>query len=132
MALFSRKKKEEAKSATPKKVASSAKKSEKSATQTRTASIGGAPLLVRQPKVSEKTLRLGAENKYVFVVSLRATKPEIKKQIESLYNVHVENVRSIVTRKPNTFRGVSHAPEKSKKMIVTLKKGEKIDVTGNI
>jgi large subunit ribosomal protein L23 len=42
---------------------------------------------------------LEAENKLVFAVSLKASKPDIKRAVEELYEVRVEKVTVMVTSK---------------------------------
>lgn len=68
-------------------------------------------------------------NKYVFLVDRQANTHEIKKGIESIYHVHVEAV-NIVNQKGKVKklgRSVGRRPS-SKKAIVTIKKGQTIDV----
>jgi len=90
--------------------------------------------LITKPIMSEKALDLiKNENQYVFVVSPNATKPEIKKQIENMYKVNVEKVRvSVMSRITNKFRGIKSHKRDIKKAYVTVKKGQKIDISGNI
>lgn len=123
MALFKSKKSVE-------KKPTDAPKKESNKKPTEIKSVGGS-ILIRQPKVSEKTLRQGTEGVYVFVVENTATKSEIKKQIERLYGVTVVAVRSIRTKKSTTFRG-QRKQTVIKKVMATLKKGQSIDVAGNI
>ena len=77
------------------------------------------------------------ENRYGFIVVPSANKVEIKKAIESLYNVHVESVNTMRYdgRKKSRYTksGVVTGNTSSfKKAIVTLKKGETIDLFSNI
>ncbi|MBE9115783.1 50S ribosomal protein L23 [Lusitaniella coriacea LEGE 07157] len=51
--------------------------------------------LVLKPIVTEKATLLMEQNKYVFDVALKATKPEIKAAIETLFNVKVTKVNTI-------------------------------------
>lgn len=60
--------------------------------------------LVIKPIVTEKATLLLEQNKYVFNVADKATKPDIKAAIESLFNVSVIKV--------NTF----HLPRKKKEL----------------
>ena len=69
-----------------------------------------------------------AHNKYVFLVKLEATKPEVKKAVEVLYGVKVADVNMIITYSRATRYGAKIRTKKEyKKAIVTLKEGEKID-----
>jgi large subunit ribosomal protein L23 len=89
---------------------------------------------IQQPIVSEKTMRLSADqNQYAFVVDRDATKPEIKKQIKQRYNVEVVRVRTIrLQGKATLFRGKRSNPTPVKKAIITVQKGQKIDIAGNV
>ncbi len=86
--------------------------------------------IIKKPHVTEKATDLSKEGKYVFIVQPDATKNEIKKHIKKLYGVDVLKVATI-TNKPRTkiFRGKTGAKEGYKKTVVTLKKGQKIDIT---
>ena len=67
---------------------------------------------------------------YVFMVESDASKPEIKKAIKELYKVDAVSV-NVVNRPPKTkrFRGVRRGGHGAyRKAIVTLKKGQKIDL----
>lgn len=85
-----------------------------------------ADLIVR-PIVSEKATILLEQNKYVFDVVLKATKPEIKAAIESLFEVKVVKVNT--NRPPRKKRRVGkfvgYKPQ-YKRAIVTLNEGDKI------
>lgn len=86
-------------------------------------------MTIKKPIVSEKTMELGKINKYVFLVDRKASSHEIKKGIESIYKVHVEAV-NIVNQKGKVKRlgrQLGRRPS-SKKAIVTIKKGQTIDV----
>jgi len=85
--------------------------------------------LIKKPHISEKALRFNSENKYVFVISQSANKSEIKKAVASLYGVIVKSVNTTkVPSKPKKFKGIPGIKSGYKKAIVTLAKGNKIDV----
>jgi large subunit ribosomal protein L23 len=65
--------------------------------------------------------------KYMFVVAPKATKKDVKRAVEGIYDVTVTNVHVIV-KKPKTvsFRGFSGRRPAKKTAIVTLKKGQEI------
>ncbi|KKS81775.1 MAG: RplW 50S ribosomal protein L23, large subunit ribosomal protein L23 [Candidatus Wolfebacteria bacterium GW2011_GWC1_43_10] len=89
-------------------------------------------LLIHQPLITEKTMALSEMGKYVFLVSREANKSEAKKQIEKLYSVNVTGVSSLKKKpKPKYFKGIEKEKPGLKKIIVTLKKGQKIEITGN-
>ncbi|MDP2906518.1 MAG: 50S ribosomal protein L23 [Nanoarchaeota archaeon] len=57
--------------------------------------------IVKHPLATEKAVRLmNTENKLIFIVDKKATKPEIKKAIEELFKVKVLSVNTL-----NDFRG---------------------------
>ena len=83
------------------------------------------------PHVSEKTAR-GAElsNQYACRVASDSTKPEIRKAVEHLFKVKVEDVRVLNVkgkRKTNRF-GVAQRSD-WKKAYVRLEAGQEIDLT---
>ena len=85
--------------------------------------------LIKKPHISEKALRFNSENKYVFVISQSANKSEVKKVVASLYGVIVESVNIIkVPSKPKKFKGMPGIKNGYKKAIVTLAKGNAIDI----
>ena len=73
---------------------------------------------------------LTEQNKVVFRVSPKATKPQIKEAVEKLFDVKVTGVNTLVTKgKKKIFRGLRGQRSDVKKAIVTLAEGETIDVT---
>lgn len=83
--------------------------------------------LVRRPIVTEKATLLLEQNKYVFEVVLKATKPEIKAAIEGLFNVKVVGVNTL--RPPRKKRRVGRFvgyKAQYKRAIVTLAAGDSI------
>lgn len=84
-----------------------------------------------KPIISEEAMRLASLGKYSFIVADKADKQIIKKTIMKLFNVHVVSVAT-TTLKGKTKRVGMRRTEKVvasvKKAIVTLKKGEKIDL----
>lgn len=87
-------------------------------------------LLVKNPLITEKATALSAFDQYIFAVAKEATAPEIKKVVEAVYKVNVTAVRIINTSpKPRRIgRNLTHTAS-FKKAIVTVKKGQKIDLT---
>ncbi len=79
---------------------------------------------------TEKATVLEAKRKYFFQVASQANKMEIKKAIEEIYNVKVAQVNTMVM--PHKLKRVRQEFGETspwKKAIVTLKEGQKIDVT---
>lgn len=53
--------------------------------------------IIKYPLSTEKSIRLmEAENKLIFVVNNKATKKEIKKAIEEMFKVEVDNVNTLI------------------------------------
>lgn len=85
--------------------------------------------ILKQPHVTEKSTQMAGENKYIFQVFNDANKVEIKKTIEKMYSVDVEsvNVLNVIGKKRRVGR--SYGKQSGfKKAIVTLPKGQKIDI----
>lgn len=84
------------------------------------------------PHVSEKTtLAADQHNQYVFRVAVDASKPEIRKAVETLFEVKVDKVQ-VLNNKGKTKRfGQRMGRRKDwKKAYVTLKSGQEIDFLG--
>ena len=85
-------------------------------------------VLIR-PIITEKTTLLMQENKYTFQVPLTANKVEIRKAVESIFNVKVEKVATIrVLGKTKRMGRTMGKRSDYKKDIVTLKAGETIEL----
>ena len=86
------------------------------------------PSILIQPRISEKSGKLAAMNKYVFKVKTGANKVEVKKAVESAYKVRVIQVNIVNNHgKARTFGSTSGRTSGFKKAIVTLKKGDTIE-----
>ncbi len=90
-----------------------------------------------KPILSEKANKQAEKsNRYSFVVDKKANKLEIKKAVESFYGVQVDDVNTIVVPSKAKARYtkagfiVGRKPSK-KKAIVTVAKGETIDLYGS-
>ncbi|MDP6419116.1 MAG: 50S ribosomal protein L23 [Candidatus Krumholzibacteria bacterium] len=89
--------------------------------------------IVRRVLQTEKSSQLIAENKYVFEVDSRAGKPEVKKAVETLFGVTVEEVRTMNVRgKVKRMGRFSGKRPDWKKAVVTLAEGNTIDLVGEI
>ena len=81
------------------------------------------------PCVSEKTLRIAESNQYAFKVATDATKPEIKKAVELMFKVEVDNVRTLnVKGKRKNFGRTRGKRADWKKAYVGLKPGFEINL----
>ena len=84
------------------------------------------------PHVSEKTTRLGeSHNQITFKVVPDATKLEIKKAVETLFEVKVDSVKTVVVKgKSKRFGRHSGRRKDWKKAYVSLAEGQDIDFLG--
>ena len=84
--------------------------------------------IIVRPVVSEKSYDLIAQNRYTFEVNKRATKPQIAKAAEELFNVGVMKVNTMNVRgKPRRLRYAKGMTRSWKKAIVTVQEGDKIE-----
>ena len=88
---------------------------------------------ILSPIVTEKSTSLSEQNKIVFKVPSKSNKSILKKNIEKIFKVNVVKVNIInkQSRKKIT-RGKKVKIKGYKKAIVTLKKGQSIDLTTGI
>ena len=85
------------------------------------------------PLVTEKSTNLSEQNKVVFKVPTKATKENLKKNIEKIFKVNVTKVNIINKKSRIKFtRGRKVKVSGFKKAIITLKKGQSIDLTTGI
>ena len=89
--------------------------------------------IIRRPIITEKATILSEQNKTVFKVHNKANKKTIKKNIEKLFKVSVIKVK-IINRKAKfkIKQGKPSTKSGYKKAIVTLKKGQSIDLATGI
>ena len=88
---------------------------------------------VIHPVITEKATSLSENNKVVFKVRDDASKKTIKKNIEKIFKVNVTKV-NIINKQNRTklTRGRKVKVSGFKKAIITLKKGQSIDLTTGI
>jgi large subunit ribosomal protein L23 len=93
--------------------------------------VAGARLhnIILGPVISEKSSRLQESGQAVFKVLRDASKPEIKRAVEKLFNVKVVAVRTLnVKGKTKGFGGRKGVRSDWKKAYVTLPEGTNIDL----
>ena len=85
---------------------------------------------ILSPVVTEKSTNMSEFNKVTFKVPLSSNKKSLKKSIEKLFKVNVTKV-NIVNKKARikVSRGKKIKKKGYKKAIVTLKKGQNIDLS---
>ena len=88
---------------------------------------------ILSPMVTEKSTNMSEQNKIVFKVPTSANKLNLKKNIEKIFKVNVTKINIInkQNRKKLT-RGRKINVQGYKKAIITLKKGQSIDLTTGI
>lgn len=84
-------------------------------------------VLIR-PVISEKSTALMENNKYTFLVPLKANKVEVRKAVESIFKVKVETVNTVTVLGKTKRMGKTQGKRSDyKKAIVKLAPGERIE-----
>ena len=88
---------------------------------------------ILSPLVTEKSTNLSEQNKIIFKVPAGANKNNLKKNIEKIFKVNVTKI-NIINKQNRTklTRGKKIKVSGYKKAIITLKKGQSIDLTTGI
>ena len=88
---------------------------------------------ILSPLVTEKTTNLSEQNKVVFKVPASANKKNLKTNIEKIFKVNVTKINIINKSNRIKFtRGRKVKKSGFKKAIITLKKGQSIDLTTGV
>ena len=94
--------------------------------------------ILRKPIVSEKYTALGEKHhQFGFIVDKKASKDQIKAEVEKVYDVKVDEIRTMVyagkSKTRYSKKTFIHGKTRGfKKAIVTLKEGNTIDFYSNI
>lgn len=90
------------------------------------------PALVA-PVITEKAALLSETGQYVFRIAHKSTKQDVRRAVQEQYKVHVTGVRTLTVRPKTRIRGriMGEVPG-FRKAIVTLREGERIDLTGDV
>ena len=88
---------------------------------------------ILSPLLTEKSTNLSEQNKIVFKVPFKANKKNLKSNIEKIFKVNVTKI-NIINKKDRTklTRGRKVKVSGFKKAIVTIKKGQSIDLTTGV
>ena len=88
---------------------------------------------ILSPLVTEKSTNLSEQNKVTFKVHKNANKKNLKKNLEKIFKVNVTKV-NIINKKSRIkiTRGKKVKVRGFKKAIITLKKGQNIDLSTGI
>ena len=85
------------------------------------------------PHITEKSTNLSEQNKIIFKVPHKANKKNLKKNIEKIFKVNVTKINIINKKsKIKLTRGRKIKVPGFKKAIITIKKGQNIDLTTGI
>ena len=88
---------------------------------------------ILSPLVTEKSTNLSDQNKIIFKVPNKTNKINLKKNIEKIFKVNVTKI-NIINKQPRKkiVKGKKVKVMGYKKAIITLKKGQNIDLTTGI
>ena len=85
--------------------------------------------VIIRPVVSEKSYVLASAGKYTFRIHPDAHKTQVRQAVEALFDVHVEEVRTISVKSKPKRRGTTRGRTRSwKKAIVQVRAGESIPI----
>ena len=88
---------------------------------------------ILSPVVTEKSTNLSEQNKVTFKVPFSSDKKSLKKNVEKIFKVNVIKINIINKRtRVKSIRGKNVSKKGYKKAIITLKKGQSIDLTTGI
>jgi large subunit ribosomal protein L23 len=86
--------------------------------------------VILSPLITEKATMASERNQVIFKVATNATKPQIKEAVEKLFDVKVKSVNTLIRKgKVRIFKGRPGELQDTKRAIVTLEEGHRIDVT---
>ena len=93
--------------------------------------------VLKKPVINEKFAKLNQQGVYGFIVDKDANKIEIKKAVETMFGVNVDSVNTMISIGKNKNRStktrfITGRKSSYKKAIVTLAKGETIDIYASI
>ena len=89
--------------------------------------------IIITPIITEKATRILESNQVVFKVSPKATKPQIKTAVESLFGVKVVGVNTVnIKGKNKVFKGIKGKRPSIRKAMVTLAEGQSIDLSSGV
>jgi large subunit ribosomal protein L23 len=88
-------------------------------------------LVIKKPIITEKSMLAAAQGRFTFKADTKANKDQIAGAIEKLFNVNITSVATTLIKGKTKKFGNKRKPAKLsdyKKAIVTLKKGQTIDI----
>ncbi|MBI2932829.1 MAG: 50S ribosomal protein L23 [Planctomycetes bacterium] len=87
--------------------------------------------ILRKPVVTEKSMARQQKGTYTFIVSMEATKTDVRRAVEKMYNVKVDLVRTLLVKgKLKRMKNMLMEGRRKdwKKAYVTLKEGYRLDI----
>ena len=89
--------------------------------------------ILRRPIISEKTAKLSESNGIAFEIAANATKEDVARAVQAIYNVKPVKVNIVVAKgKVKSFRGRSSGTQRTvKKAYVSLPADAKLDLAAN-
>jgi large subunit ribosomal protein L23 len=89
--------------------------------------------ILRNPVITEKATALRDANVYTFRVDPRANKVQIRRAVESIFDVKVEAVRTVAVRRKPKRQGLYQGHTSAwKKAYVKLRAGDSIELIENL
>ena len=89
--------------------------------------------LIKKPIITEKGTLLSNNSQIVFSIPMNASKTIIKQAVEKLFGVNVKKINIIISKgKTKRFKGKMGKRKNEKKAIISLEKGQRIDITTGI
>ena len=89
--------------------------------------------IIVSPVITEKSTLVSEHGKVMFNVKECASKSDIKAAVEALFNVKVTKVNTLIRQgKTKRFRGMPGKLSDTKKAIITLEKGQSIDMAAGV
>lgn len=93
--------------------------------------------VLKKPVINEKFAKLNQQGVYGFIVDKDANKIEIKNAVETMFGVNVDSVNTMISigkvkNRSTKTRFITGRKSSYKKAIVTLAKGETIDIYASI
>ena len=86
--------------------------------------------LIKKPIITEKATILSNNSQVIFSVPMAASKSIVKQAVENLFGVNVKKINMLVSKgKTKRFKGKMGKRKNEKKAIISLEKGQKIDIT---
>lgn len=90
--------------------------------------------ILRRPIISEKAAKLSESNGVAFEVAANATKEDVARAVQAIYNVKPTKVNIVVAKgKEKSFRGRASGTQRTiKKAYVSLPADAKLDLSANV